>query len=326
MATVFTCPNCGVDLPQQSKSNELLKCPACHATLLINDWKIDAANGAVAIQTSLRNYVVRDLLMRDDLANVYRCTYKLEGADKQALFRLARDPFDNDLIKNEAQILFHLQGQADYEHFKPFYPIILESFTYQDVEAHTNLQVNILGFHERIESPNELYTLEEVHHYYGQGVHPADMAWMWRRILNALGFVHQAGVVHGSVLPHHILIEPRDHKVILIGFSFAVRNSYIPAMSLTYETWYPQAVLAKHIATPSTDIVLAARTMLYVMGFDPLQVPTHPRLEPSFQSYFAKCLQGQTRQTAWELLEEFDRLLEGAWGERTFREFRMPAK
>ena len=42
---------------------------------------------------------------------------------------------------------------------------------------------------------------------YPDGVDPRDVAWMWRRLLVALGLAHRAGVVHGAVLPEHVLIS-----------------------------------------------------------------------------------------------------------------------
>jgi hypothetical protein len=52
-------------------------------------------------------------------------------------------------------------------------------------------------------------------------------------------------------------------------------------------------------------------------------------MEPTLQQFFARCLQTDPRrrpQQAWQLLGEFDQLIEALWGPRQFREFRMPSK
>jgi len=328
------CPSCGSSLTEFVKANQVIRCPVCASTLLVSDWIIGDTDDTVVVATPTRAYTVAKLLSRDDLCNVYRCSYKSEGKEWQAMFRVARDPDDNDLVQNEARILYHFQTADDFADFRAFLPSVLESFTYQDASATHGRQVNILSLHEHIGSPAELYSLEEVHRAYGSGIHPKDMAWMWRRLLNILGFVHQSGVIHGAVLPLHVLIEPKDHKLALTGWGYAVRNArqtseHLKAMSMSFETWYPPEVAARQIPTPALDICMAARCMLYLIGADPLGDGSHPTMEPAFQQHFARCLNpnpARRPQGAWELLAEFDRLLEQEWGPREFRVFRMPAK
>ena len=66
------------------------------------------------------------------------------------------------------------------------------------------------------------YTLAEVRRAYPMGVDPKDMAWMWRRLLVALGFAHLNGVIHGAVLPDNISILPGQHGLLLENWSQAV--------------------------------------------------------------------------------------------------------
>ena len=73
-------------------------------------------------------------------------------------------------------------------------------------------------YHQGISGPDELYSLEEVRAAYPAGIDARDMAWMWRRLLTVLGFVHEQRLVHGCVTPDHVLIEPREHKLVLIGW------------------------------------------------------------------------------------------------------------
>lgn len=328
------CPSCGAPLTEFVTANQLVKCPVCNSTLLISDWKIGDTDDSVVVGTPTRTYTVKDLLAKDDLCNVYRCGFKVEGKEWQGLFRVARDPEDNDLVQNEARMLYYLSTAKDYDDFRPFLPSVLESFTYQDAAASRGRMVNILTMHEHIGSPNELYSLEEVRKVYGSGIHPRDMAWMWRRLLNVLGFVHEAKVIHGAVLPLHILIEPKDHKLALAGWGFSVRDprgtsDRIRAMSVSYEGWYPGEVTAKATPTPALDLCMAARCMLYLIGADPLGDGTHPGMEPAFQAYFARCVQpnaARRPQDAWTLLGEFDQLIEREWGPREFRVFRLPPK
>ena len=51
------------------------------------------------------------------------------------------------------------------------------------------------------------------------------LVWIFNRLLTVLGFVHGLGVTHGAVLPEHILIRKRDHALMLIDWSYAVKGT-----------------------------------------------------------------------------------------------------
>ncbi len=321
------CPMCGHPLPPHTRQNELITCPACSNTLYLSDWRIGFGKDAVVVATPTRIYHVSDQIGRDDLCDTYRCAYTIDGRDWQGMFRVSRRPADNDLVQNEAQIIYHLQGQKDYDDFQPFLPKVLESFTYQDATLAKGRRVNIFALHERLPMPNILYTLAEIHTHYPNGIDPRDMAWMWRRLLYALGFIHESGVVHGGLVPSHVMIEPIDHKLFLNGWGFAARlpAAHMTAVSLDYETWYPQHIFNKQPPTTTLDLTMGARCMMYLIGADPTSdTPTHRNLEPELARYFAQCLQNPP--PAWKLLEQFDAIIEKLWGPRTFRIFTMPYK
>ena len=257
------CPACGSPFPEGTRSNQLVACPACGSTLFMSDWEIGKTQGAASVATPTRVYTVTDLLGKDDLCHIYRCTYKADDRQWQGIFRIARSPQDNDLVQAEANVLYHFQSTTNYDDFRPFLPQVLESFLYRDRSLSAPHQVNILSPHQQIASPGELYSFEEVREHYRFGVDPKDMAWMWRRLLYILGFAHQSGVVHGAVLPLHVLIEPHDHKLALSGWGFSVRDAQstgkrLRAMSMSYESWYPPEVAQRSTATPGLDLYLAA--------------------------------------------------------------------
>src|ERR1700694_3011782 len=133
--SVLNCPSCGAPLPQNIKADQLVKCPSCGSTLLISDWKIGDTTNSVVVATPTRIYTVKELLAKDDLCNVYRCTYKADGQEWDGLFRIARQSEDNDLVRNEARILYHFQAADDYDDFRAFLPLVVESFIYHDAAA-----------------------------------------------------------------------------------------------------------------------------------------------------------------------------------------------
>jgi hypothetical protein len=159
------------------------------------------------------------------------------------------------------------------------------------------------------------------------------MAWMWRRLLIVLGFAHACGVIHGAVLPTHVLIQPEQHGLALVDWSYAVSDpemgEHIPAISSAYQAWYPPEVLAKETPTTSTDLYMGAACMLYLLGGDPVTGVVPESTPQRIQSFFrgvALKKPAQRPQNALALLDEFNDLIQQLWGPRAFRAFVMPMK
>jgi hypothetical protein len=271
------------------------------------------------LQTSTTTYIVERLLTRRNICALY-CGRTAAGSP--CILKIPVQPGANDLLANEARILKHLQASAHYAQWRYFVAQLVESFAYHEKRSGITRQINVLEFIDG------LYSLKEVCAAYPQGVDPRDMAWMWRRLLVALGFTHASGVIHGAVLPDHILIQPREHGVVLIGWSSAVREGErISAISSAYRCWYPAEVFAHAEPLPGLDIAMAARCMFELLGGDPLKQTLPEHIPWQLASYLQGCMLAtpeQRPQDARCLLADFDALLARLWGPRMFRAFVMP--
>ena len=269
------------------------------------------------VRTSTATYTVERLLAKGDICALYVGRTKRLGP---RVLKIPLQPGDNDLLANEARILKHLQASQDYAQLRYFVSQLAESFAYQEKSSGITRQINVL---EHIDG---LYSLKEVRAAYPRGVDPRDMAWMWRRVLAALGFAHASGVIHGAVLPTHILIQPREHGVVLIDWSYAVRGGErISAISSEYRSWYPAEVFAHEEPQPGLDILMAARCMFDLLGGDPLKRTLPASVPEPLANYLQRCILTHPRQQdAQYLLSDFDALIARLWGPRTFREFIMP--
>lgn len=278
------------------------------------------------VRTKTRAYSLERLLFRGDLCGLYGCSTLNAGEQTRGIAKVSIAPADNDLVSNEARILAHLRSSEGYATWRHFVPQLLDAFPYQEKDTGVTRQINVLAY------PAGLYSLTEVRQAYPQGIDPRDMAWIWRRLLVALGFAHASRVIHGCVLPTHILIHPAQHGVVLIDWSYAVLDpgrtgERINAISSAYRDWYPAEVFAHEEPTPALDVFMAARCMLGLLGGDP-QKHTLPESVPwQIQSFFKGCLLSPPQRRPQDthiLLEEFDSLIERLWGPRKFRAFRMP--
>ena len=318
--STFICPRC---LHRGAVPPDMRFCPRCG----LDDVVGAAADSApIDVRTPKHAYRVLDRVAFGDVANVYRCRFAANGREVEGIIKIARDGRGNEPLRCEARVLDELFAHDRDHRYRPFLPCVEESFAYcQDAPSKAR-QANVLRMHASIASVDELYTLEEVRRHHTRGIDPRDMAWIWRRLLSIIGFVHAHGVMHGAVLPPHVLIEPREHKLLLVDWCYAVRRGEsLRTIAGLYRPWYETGVVRKYQpATPLLDVSMAARCMIDLVGGDPIHL-TYPRdFPPALIAYFGRCFAGSP--DAWRLLDDFDRLIETMWGKRQFRVLDLPAK
>ncbi len=286
-----------------------------------------ARHGTTRVSTRRRTYHVGPLIDSDEVCQRYACQFEVNGAAQLGMFKIAHTSGDNDLVRVEARVLRQLRAEKSFQRLFPFVPELHDSFLYDDGQTAPR-QVNV------ITRMKNLYSLAEIRAEYPQGIDPKDMAWLWRKLLIALGFAQARGVIHGAVLPPHILVEPDQHGLILDNWVYGLQEPIDPDTHLTaivsaYETWYPPDVFARQPPRPGFDIFMGARCMVYLLGGDPITGELPASVPKAIVSFFRGCLlpgaNHQPRQ-AWDLLNEFTRLIERLWGPRVFRPFAMPAR
>jgi serine/threonine protein kinase len=271
------------------------------------------------------------LIGGDEVCQRYACQFEIDGVGQSGVFKIARSSDDNDLVQNEARVLRHLRADKDFARLWPFVPEIVDSFLYDDGRAAPR-QANVVS------RMSKVYSLEEICAHYPRGIDPKDVAWLWRKLLIALGFAHACGVIHGAVLPPHILIEPDQHGLILDNWLYACArthamheptesDAHLAAIVTAYETWYPPEVFDRQPPLPGLDIFMGARCMVYLLGGDSLTGELPTVVPKAMTSFFRSCLLPAPQhrpQQAWDVLNDFTQLIERLWGPRTFRPFAMP--
>jgi serine/threonine protein kinase len=242
-----------------------------------------------------------------DIATCYRATASsVNGAKQESFVKLARQRVDNDLMAAEANAL-ELLWSGDPKRAM-FFPKLIETFGVRTPAQ--QVRANAL------EWLDGFVNLERVRAAYPGGIDPLDMAWMWRRILWALDYAHGKHLVHGAVFPQNILIHPSQHGVILADWCYSSLKRgaiYLPlkAIVAVRRDWYPSEVLAKQPATPSLDIVLAARSMVYLMNGNPVTGALTTAAPVEMRTYFANAVQFNSSMTkdAATAAIQFDELL-----------------
>ena len=236
------------------------------------------------------------------------------------LAKVVRKPKNNDLMEAEATALKKIGRNLQSDPLLAHFPRLIDSFRIRDA-AQVERRVNVLRFESK------MFSLAQVRERYPNGIDSADMAWMFNRLLAALGKAHENSLVHGAVVPEHFLIRPADHNGILIDWCYSVKpGTSVKAISPARKPFYPPEVLQKQPATPATDLYMASACMIYLLGGD----GTFASLPTTVPRPIAALLRGcmipsphRRAGNAWEIFDEFREILQRLYGAPKFREFRM---
>jgi serine/threonine protein kinase len=263
-----------------------------------------------------KHYHVTSRVHQGDICYLYACEH--EG--RNVLFKVAQSSGDNDLVENEGTVLAKLYppGQKD-EGFFRYLPQPIDSFV---LKGKTSRRVTVLPWFK------EHVSLADVMRARPAGLDFRDAVWMFKRTLAALGFIHSKGVVHGAVLPAHVLVHPVDHGARLVDWCYAVQGTgRIKAISAGYRAMYPPEVIQKKQPSAATDIYMAARCFVALCtGAHGVSLPSSVPVQ--IRAFIGSCLlegQGKRPDDAWKLHEDFDALLLRVVGKRSYRPLDLKA-
>ena len=176
----------------------------------------------------------------------------------------------------------------------------------------------------------------EVKNAFPDGLDGRHVAWIWRRVLNIIGFAHSNGIIHGAVLPMHILIEPNTHKLLLVDWCCATRERHpLPIIAAGYAAWYKRDRAATNHADrrrwilPSPGPAVLRRSNCWAAIRFAVEFPGNGRAGPS-APLFKRASSGGVveRRTPGKLLADF-RSVDGKaawWGPRKFQVLTLPPK
>jgi serine/threonine protein kinase len=265
----------------------------------------------IEFKTKNAKHILIKKIATGDIADIYSATSVVGGKEKSTIVKITRNSNDNDLATNEQKLLQKLGKAKDSDNLKHFVTSLIDSFTYNDGAQNHGVTV--------LENPEigfiDLETLKN--NYFPKGLDPLHVGWIWRRLLLGIEFAHQNNIVHGAILPSNILIHPALHGVVLSDWCYGIDLKKTPksisAIVSSKKDWYPPEVLAKETPFSGTDTYLAAKSMIFLLGGDPVE-KTFPDTVPiEYQRYFKGCTVNSSLgrpSDAISLLNEFDSILE----------------
>jgi len=274
----------------------------------------------VRIRDVRHRYTPLRLLASGDTADIHLAATAEEShtaMETLYLLKVAHVPEGNSNLDMERKALRTLLSVAGNTTYRDYLPELVDSFR---TRGRLPQRINVFQWKAGFS------TLEQVHEQ-----HPAldgrHLAWIFKRLLTVLGFVHRQNLLHGAVLPCHALIHAAGHGLQLVGWGGSVAvGQCIRNVPARYQDWYPPEVQQQRPASPATDLFLAARCLIYLAGGDPVTNRMPDAVPRQMQRFLKTCLlesAAMRPDDAWKLIEDFDDLLYALYGPPKFHKLTL---
>lgn len=217
-------------------------------------------DGRPRINVGGRTYVLESRIAEGDSSVVFRGRWVVRLGER-VVVKVERT--DADRLRAEWAALRALSSSRveGASHFVGRLPQPIALGTVQTDRARV---VSVFGWKSGF-----VHTLHAIGEDRERGLPGPVTVWIWKRLLELLGFVHRSGWVHGAVTPDHILVHPYDHGATLVGWTCASRGGPLVARSARWTPLYAGA----RDATPRLDLQMAARCVRAVRADE------HPLLD-----------------------------------------------
>jgi hypothetical protein len=283
-----------------------------------------SSTGGTVIQSRKYRYELGSLITTGDVSDIYKVTRLDDG--KEFAMKIAMEPQDNDLLETEANALGHIRsGSKSDSHMLRYFPDLVDTFKVDGKQA--NVLTLLTNYH----------SLVRIREVYPDGVRFEHGVWMLNRILEGIDFIHRTRrAVHGGVTPSHVMIyaapvhrsdDRNNHGAVLVSLGASTPvGGRVRVISPDWRACYPPEVLNRHAVDGSTDVFMAVKSIIYVLGGDPAS-NTLPSSVPEYLARFlVRCATPASRRDdAWALHEELKELMERNFGPKQYFQFDMPA-
>jgi hypothetical protein len=312
---VLFCDACGAPLDARAWDAFVL-CRYCASTNRVGAPQPGTLpdDGRPRLSVGGRTYVIEGLLARGDVSDVYRARWSVRLGELVVL-KVCRSAGDEDLLRREHRILEALVTSADASSASLAsrlpQPIALGPVRVSDRER----LVAVYRWHSGF-----LHTLPDIARAHPGGIDDPIVVWVTKRLLELLGFVHRAGVVHGAVLPPHVLVQPRNHGAMLVGFATATRAQGsgraepLPAISRAWAAHYGEEARTREVS-PATDLAQLARSVKLV---------ARPSLAGELASWLDSLQSQRGSADAWQRRDELIALSRRLYGPGSYHPLAMP--
>ena len=309
------CPSCGAPL-EGLWQHIVVVCRFCRAEV-IPGGEADGVvpripdDGRPRISLGGRTYLVLGLLATGESSHVYLARWVVRLGET-VLIKVATSPAGREQLRKEQRALSQLwksdaQGAEYYVQRIPP-PVAHGPVHILKDEYWASVMQYRAGFHTSLT----------------QAVADNDgalsgriLVWVAKRTLETLAFIHRSGFVHGAITPDHIVLHPKEHGCLLIGFSEAqnhmssIKRPLPVHISTRWRDVYPGVLTRTQQATQHTDVAMVAKCILHSAGTRWLN--RGGSLPRALSAVIQRAADGDFTD-AWELRERIDAAAKADYG------------
>ena len=229
--------------------------------------------------------------------------FKGTSANDIVYLKIAIDPYDNDLIDTEYNVLSTLRHQS--------LPYVEQKIMVNDTNA--ILMREVKGI-----------TMPELMGQYTRGVPAEHVMWMLERLLSVVGYLHSNCVVHGNIKPENIIINKDNHNVSLLGFSFCIPNANTSEAQYKIINDFYTAPEVKKTARvlPSSDVYSIGKIAIKLLGGDVVSNGMPISVDARVRAFIRKMVSSTPSDRpddAWKLWSELAKLRTEVFGTQRFK-------
>ncbi len=224
------CPQCGGLLPRQARWRMVI-CPYCSNNVTRSDAVVESAlyhkawaDAQAAVKSIGYSVIISGTPFRiimplggGEISEVYLAE-RMNIFPERVILKIAKQGSRPGGLIDEFKNLQELQviKSSGSAYFSQRLPQAVSSGNTEDTRQEALVLRQPVGFWG---------SLEDVSKNYPHGIDPRHAVWMWRRVLEVLGYIHDNGWSHCDLHPGHLLVHPEDHGILIISWRKAQKIS-----------------------------------------------------------------------------------------------------
>ncbi|MDF1667206.1 MAG: hypothetical protein P1V97_36010 [Planctomycetota bacterium] len=227
-------------------------------------------------------------------------------AGLDVLVKIASNSTNNQSLEREIQFLEKVHSKSDTPEIARFIPEVLDTFIINN--ASKRLRATVFEGHKNLVSVSELIDA------YPNGMPAIDAAWVCRRLLGQVCAATMFGVVHCALVPDHLMVGVETHDPIHIGWSHAIGIGERKINNEErWKAYYPPELLRKSELDSRSDIYMAGKTMIALLGGD-LESNALPATVPgAIAKVIHRCVQFSRSKRYVDGPDALDAFSQAAW-------------
>jgi hypothetical protein len=279
-------------------------------------WNSPETHGYTSVVTfGETHWTTHHFIARGEISDVYLAE-RARWPTERVLLKLLREPEHKALFDREWEVLEKLQ-QSEAPGAASFTTLVPQPVARGLVDAGPYHGRRAMAFRWATGFDQ---TFEGVRQAYPRGIDPQQSIWMWRRILELLSFLHRSGVVHGAVLPPHVLVQNGEHGIRLVGYNAAGEPGTPPATFCSrFENFYPEKLLSR-----KADVAMSARSIAFVLAANGAGSNV-PATVPEPLADLIRTVAALGAEDAWSVRESVGKVARALYGPPSFHPLVMPS-